>query len=196
MRIGVDRAAAMPAVPSPTTTSDPTPSRVIPVRSDREEPTALLIEQHQHRVGVAQELVEPVDGCADEGVEVRTPAQPSDQLPQRCGSSSRTAQAMWRERLRVHTLDVEHPEDVRGAELEHVLHPVERRGLVDVLAQPVEDRPLAHGPFEHDRQPVLVVGRRIDEHHRRPRVLGEVAHRLGEELVRQHDVVVVDVAHA
>ena len=147
-------------------------------------------------MGVTQELLEPVDGRAHECVEIRTSAQPADQLAQSRGSGLRASPVMQIERLGVHALDVEHPEDVRGAELEHVLHAVERRGLVDVLAQPLEDRTLAHGALEHDRESILVVGGRIDEHHRRPRVLGEVAHRLGEELVRQHDVVVVDVPHA
>ncbi len=90
-------------------------------------------------------------------------------------------------------LDVEHPEQVRGTQLEHVLHAVVRGGLVDVLAQLLEHRALLHGAFEHQREAELRVGGRVDQQHRRSRVLDEVARCLREELVRQRDVLVVDV---
>ena len=60
-----------------------------------------------------------------------------------------------------HVLDVLHAVDVGGAQLEHVLHALQRGDRVDVLAQPLEHRAAAFGPLVDQRQPVLVVGQGV-----------------------------------
>ena len=104
--------------------------------------------------------------------------------------------ARTRRRGRGHQLDVEHPVDVGGAQLEHLHHPAERGEGVDLGAEPLEHGPAPLGALVDDGEPVLVVGRRVHQQHARPRVLGEVLHGLREELVRQRHALVVDPVHA
>ena len=139
--------------------------------------------------------MQPVDRRTHQRVEVGTPAQPGDELAERLGLCLRPSQGMEAMGL-VEQLHVGHPEHVRRLELEDTLHLVEGSRLVDVFAQPVEDRSPAHSALEHHRQPVLVVRRWVDKHHRRRGVLGQVPRRLREELIGERDVLVVDISDA
>ena len=60
-----------------------------------------------------------------------------------------------------HVLDVQHAVDVGGAQLEHVLHALQRGHRVDVLAQPLEHVTATFGALVDERQPVLVVRQRV-----------------------------------
>ena len=60
----------------------------------------------------------------------------------------------------------------------------------------LEQRAASLGALVLQDQLEAVVGEGIDDHHARTRVLGEVADRLREELVRERDVLVVDHVHA
>ena len=96
---------------------------------------------------------------------------------------------------RGHVLDLHHAVHVGRAELEHVLHAGERGDGVDIAVEALEHRAAALGPLVHQRQPVLVVVQRVEHDQARARVLGEVARRLREELVRERDPLVVDAVH-
>ena len=88
------RAAAMPMMPSPT--SDLGADALVgeSLAGDRVEPAAVLVEQHEQAVLVAEDVGEAVDRRADDGVEVGAAAQPRDELADalraRCGAGRRS----------------------------------------------------------------------------------------------------------
>ena len=159
---------------------------------DRVETRALLVEQEEQRVLEAEQLRQPVERCLDEGVEIGTPAQAGAQLPERDRVAARTLDARRGAFQRRVLLDPHHAVHVGRAELEDVLHPRERRDRLDVTGEAVEHRAPTLRALVPQLQAVLLVARR-DDHHARPRILGQVARGLREELVRQGDVLVVDV---
>ena len=73
-------------MPSPTRDLGADALGRVAVARDRVEPPALLVEQQQQRVLVAEQLGEPVDAwCVDDRVEVGAAAQPRRELAERSG---------------------------------------------------------------------------------------------------------------
>jgi hypothetical protein len=164
---------------------------------DGVEAPPVLVEQQEHAVLVAEDVREPVDGGADQRVEVRAARKPSGELAEADGRRRNGfGHDLERRGARFEHREVEHAVDVRGAQLEHVLHAGERRDGVHIGAQLLEDLAPAFGALVEQLESVLVVVLGVDEQHLRTRVLGEVASRLREELVRQRDALVVDGVHA
>ena len=177
---------------------------VVAVAGDGEQAPAVLVEEQQHRVGVAEQRGQAVDGGLHEGVEVAGAAEASGELGHRGeavgGGSGVAGGERGPGRLGAapgsgEVLDVEHPVDVGAAEAEDALHAGDGGDVVDVVAEAFEHRAASFGALVDDGESVLVVGERVDEQHAGAGSFGEVADGLGEELVRQGDVVVVDHAH-
>lgn len=178
------------------------PFGVVAVAGDRVQPVALLIDQEQQRVSVAEQLSQAIDGHADQGVEISTPVQSRTQLAQagrgrRVGPGRTPSRGLLghRRAVRQRPLDANHPVDVSPPKVKYVLHAVQRGDSIHVVAQVLERGTPPLGPLVHDRHPVLVVRARVDHEQARPRVLGKVAGRLREELVRQGDAFAVYKPH-
>ena len=141
-RIGAARAAAMPMTPSPTRHLGADALGLVAVAGDREQPGPVLVEQQQHRVLVAEQLGQAVDGDAHERVEVAAPAEPGAQLAERrgagrCrragGATSGSDGGAVGPLARRDLLDVDDAVDVGGPQPEHVLHAGQRGDRVDVV---------------------------------------------------------------
>ena len=135
----------------------------------------------------------------DQRVEIGAAAEPRRELSEPRGGrgvvhecGARVFLGVDRRVLRSESFDAQHAVDVRGAQPEHVLHAGEGRDLVDVVAQPFEHLAASFSALEVEEQAVLVVRPGIDEQHAGPRILDQVAHRLGEELIRERDAFAVD----
>jgi hypothetical protein len=178
---------------------------VVTVARDRVQPGAVLVEQEQQRVLVAQQLGQPRERDADEGVEVLAAIESRRELGEmqraRGGVDRRHAVRRFDAigpfevlavRGREHVLDRHHAVDVGRAQLEHVLHSCECRNRVDVGVEPLEHRAPAFGPLVHQAQPVLVVVQRVEREQAQARVLGDIARCLRQELIGERDPLVVD----
>ena len=173
--IGSQRWAAIPISPSPTTTSAPMLSAPKPAAGDRVQPVALLVEQQQLRVLVTERPVEHLQRGVDEDVEVAGTPDRRRQLGESdsSGGASRSGRHLRprrRHRVRRDAGDIDDPEDVGGAQPEHVLHAREGGDRVDVGPQLLEQVTAPLGALVDEREPELVVGERLDEQQAGPRV--------------------------
>ena len=184
----------MPMTPSPTRTSEPMPARVVAVARDRVEAA-----RRPRRAGAAASARSRTgrrcrsSAALDERVEIRAAAEALAQLRERAGGPDRLTSR--RCGFGRDPIELDDAVDVGAPQLEDPLHAGERGDGFDVAVQPLEHRAAPLGALVAQHEPVLVVGDRVDEQHARGRVLGEVAHRLREELVRQRDALVVDEVH-
>ena len=180
----------------------------VPDARDRVQPLARLVEQHEQRVLVPEQLRQARQRRAHERVEIGTAGEARAELarggtaaPRRTRASlteptSRPIACIGQVDRRGNQVELRPRGRRRAAQLEDVLHAGERSDRVDVTPEPFEQRAPPLRPLVREEQPVAVVTQRVDDDDGRPRVLGEVARRLREELVRQRDVLVVDHVHA
>jgi hypothetical protein len=173
----------------------------VAARRDRDEHAGLFRGHQDHRLPEAEALLEPAQDRVHERLERVGPVDALGEVLQRADGEDRVRKraAALGDRARRPFLDrglhVDHLVDVRGAQLEDALEPAIGRDRLDPQRHPLEERSLGLRVGEAQPQPPALAGVGIGHEHERPRVLGDVALALVEELVRQRDVVGVDVLH-
>ena len=160
---------------------------------DRVEPLARRVVHQHHGMLDAEVVAQAVQQAVEQCREVGRVGHSRDGRAQRRDVIDRGR--IRQQRRVVHPGDRFDAVHVGAAQLEYPGHSAVRRDAGELCLHALEQRAGLLGAQVAHREPVLRARVRMDDDHRRARILQHVLPRLAEELERQRDMLAIDVVH-